>query len=108
VSEYQGGFEADFDNLRPSISADSRFVAFDSDAANLAWGDTNDVFDVFVKDRQTDLLTRVSVDDAGRRAATACGPRSAPTGESSRSIPTPRTSSRATRTGQPTVSAMTC
>jgi Tol biopolymer transport system component len=65
VSEYQGGFEADFDNLRPSISADGRFVAFDSDAANLAWGDTNDVFDVFVKDRQTDILTRVSVDDAG-------------------------------------------
>jgi Tol biopolymer transport system component len=69
VSEYQGGFEADFDNLRPSISADGRFVAFDSDAANLAWGDTNDVFDVFVKDRQTDLLTRVSVDDAGAEAS---------------------------------------
>jgi Tol biopolymer transport system component len=68
VSEYQGGFEADFDNLRPSISADGRFVAFDSDAANLAWGDTNDAFDVFVKDRQTDLLTRVSVDDAGAEA----------------------------------------
>lgn len=65
VSEYQGGFEADFDNLRPAISADGRFVAFDSDAANLAWGDTNDVFDVFVKDRQTDILTRVSVDDSG-------------------------------------------
>jgi Tol biopolymer transport system component len=65
VSEYQGGFEADFDSLRPAISADGRFVAFDSDASNLAWGDTNDTFDVFVKDRQTDVLTRVSVDDAG-------------------------------------------
>ena len=65
VSEYQGGSEADFDNFRPAISADGRFVAFDSDAANLAWGDTNDVFDIFVKDRQTDVLTRVSVDDAG-------------------------------------------
>jgi len=68
VSEYQGGFEADFDNLRPAISADGRFVAFDSDADNLAWGDTNDVFDVFVKDRQTDILTRVSVDDGGAEA----------------------------------------
>jgi Tol biopolymer transport system component len=68
VSEYQGGSEADFDNFRPAISADGRFVAFDSDAANLAWGDTNDVFDVFVKDRQTDVLTRVSVDDAGAQA----------------------------------------
>jgi Tol biopolymer transport system component len=65
VSEYQGGFEADFDNFRPAISADGRFVAFDSDADNLAFGDTNEVFDVFVKDRQTDILTLVSVDDAG-------------------------------------------
>jgi len=65
VSEYQGGFEADFDSLRPAISADGRFVAFDSEASNLAWGDTNDVSDVFVKDRQTDVLTRESVDDAG-------------------------------------------
>lgn len=69
VSTYQGGFEADFDNLRPSISADGRFVAFDSDAANLAWGDTNDTFDVFVKDRQTDILTRVSVNDAGEEGS---------------------------------------
>jgi Tol biopolymer transport system component len=68
VSEYQGGFESDFDSLRPSLSADGRFVAFDSDAANLAWGDTNDAFDVFIKDRQTDILTRVSVDDAGAQA----------------------------------------
>lgn len=68
ASEYQGGFESDFDSLRPSLSADGRFVAFDSDASNLAWGDTNDAFDVFVKDRQTDILTRVSVDDAGAQA----------------------------------------
>ena len=68
VSEYQGGFEADGDSLRPAISADGRFVAFDSDAWNLAWGDTNDAFDVFVKDRQTDIVTRVSVDDAGAQA----------------------------------------
>ena len=65
VSEYQGGFEADFDNFRPAISADGRFVAFDSEASNLAWGDTNDQSDIFVKDRLTDILTRVSVDDGG-------------------------------------------
>jgi len=68
ASEYTGGYEADGDNLRPAISADGRFVAFDSDAWNLAWGDTNDAFDVFVKDRQTDTLTRVSVDDAGAQS----------------------------------------
>ncbi|MEK6274485.1 MAG: PASTA domain-containing protein [Actinomycetota bacterium] len=68
ASEFLGGFEADFDNLRPAISADGRFVAFDSNASNLAWGDTNDAFDVFVKDRLTDILTLVSVDDSGALA----------------------------------------
>ncbi|HMJ00502.1 MAG TPA: PASTA domain-containing protein [Gaiellaceae bacterium] len=69
VSEYQGGFESDFDSLRPAISADGRFVAFDSDADNLAFGDVNDAFDVFVKDRQTDVLTQASVDDSGTQVS---------------------------------------
>ena len=61
MSEYTGGFQVDGDSLRPSISADGRYVAFDSDAWNLVWGDTNDVFDVFVHDRQT------GVHDSGER-----------------------------------------
>jgi Tol biopolymer transport system component len=65
VSEYTGGFQAEGDSLRPAISADGRYVAFDSDAWNLAWGDTNDTFDVYVHDRQTGSTTRVSVDDSG-------------------------------------------
>jgi Tol biopolymer transport system component len=69
VSEFQGGFEADFDSLRPAISADGRYVAFDSDADNLAFGDVNDAFDVFVKDRQTDVLTQASVDDSGMQVS---------------------------------------
>ncbi len=68
VSVYEGGFEAEGDSLRPAISADGRIVAFDSDAWNLAWGDTNDVFDVFVHDRDTGVTTRVSVDDSGTQA----------------------------------------
>ncbi len=68
VSVYEGGYEAEGDSLRPAISADGRFVAFDSDAWNLAWGDTNDVFDVFVHDRQSGVTTRVSVDDSGTQA----------------------------------------
>jgi Tol biopolymer transport system component len=68
VSEYTGHFEGDGDSLRPSISADGRFVAFDSDDWNLVWGDTNGVFDVFVNDRETSVTTRVSVDDSGTQA----------------------------------------
>lgn len=49
----------------PSISADGRYVVFTSDASNLVANDTNNVSDVFVKDRTTGVTTRVSVDSAG-------------------------------------------
>ena len=68
VSEYTGGFQVDGDSMRPAISADGRYVSFDSDAWDLVWGDTNDVFDVFVHDRQTGYTTRVSVDDSGSQS----------------------------------------
>src|SRR5262249_7249874 len=49
----------------PSISADGRFVTFDSEATNLVKGDTNGVADVFVHDRLTGTTERVSVSSAG-------------------------------------------
>ena len=52
----------------PSISADGRYVAFDSAAKNLVDDDTNERSDVFVHDRQTGATTRVSVDSAGTQA----------------------------------------
>jgi Ca2+-binding RTX toxin-like protein len=51
----------------PSISADGRFVAFDSDATNLVPGDTNGRRDIFVRDRLTNTTTRVSFDSAGNQ-----------------------------------------
>ena len=68
VSEYTGHYEGEGDSLRPSISADGRYVAFDSDDWNLVWGDTNDDFDVFVNDRTTTVTTRVSIDDDGTQS----------------------------------------
>ena len=47
------------------ISADGRYVAFTSGATNLVAGDTNSFMDVFVYDRNTDTIERVSVDDFG-------------------------------------------
>ena len=44
-----------------SISADGRFIAFGSSADNLVPGDTNETFDVFVRDRLTRTTERVSV-----------------------------------------------
>ena len=68
VSVYPGGFQAEGDSLRPAISSDGRYVAFDSDAWNLVWGDTNDDFDVFVHDRQTGYTMRASIDDSGSQS----------------------------------------
>jgi Tol biopolymer transport system component len=68
VSEYTSHYEAEGDSVRPSISSDGRYVAFDSDAWDLVWGDTNDVHDVFVNDRATSVTTRVSADDSGTQA----------------------------------------
>jgi len=49
-------------NNLPAVSADGRYVAFQSAASNLVAGDTNGVSDVFVKDRTNGMTTRVSVD----------------------------------------------
>jgi len=57
-----------FTSSFPSISADGRFVAFVSDATNLAPGDTNNSNDIFVRDLSTNTTTRVSVDSAGNQA----------------------------------------
>ncbi|MEO8277470.1 MAG: hypothetical protein ABI639_14750 [Thermoanaerobaculia bacterium] len=52
----------------PSLSADGRFLALESVAANLVADDTNGVSDVFVYDRQTASTARVSVASAGQQA----------------------------------------
>ncbi|MBL9076735.1 MAG: PD40 domain-containing protein [Planctomycetes bacterium] len=48
-----------------TITDDGRFVAFHSGAQDLVAGDTNSVDDIFVRDRQTNTTTRVSVRSDG-------------------------------------------
>jgi Tol biopolymer transport system component len=60
---------SDTDSL--AISRDGRFVAFGSMASNLVPNDTNNVGDVFVRDRTTGLTERVSVNSSGGQAARA-------------------------------------
>lgn len=50
---------------KPVISADGRFVAFESTANNLVSNDTNTWTDVFVRDLQTGTTAMVSVNNAG-------------------------------------------
>ncbi len=61
VSVASDGTQGNSLSLNPSISADGRYVAFDSIASNLVSGDTNGYEDVFVHDWQTGTTTRVSV-----------------------------------------------
>ncbi len=59
-----GGQANDWSN-GPSISADGRFVAFQSLASNLVLSDTNATWDVFRKDLMTGAISRVSLDAEG-------------------------------------------
>ncbi len=65
VSISTSGSQANNSSSNPAISADSRYVVFDSLASNLVPNDTNSQRDVFVRDRQTGTTTRVSVSSAG-------------------------------------------
>jgi len=60
--------EGDSKSDSPAISADGRFVAFQSRASNLVTGDSNGTWDVFVRDRQSSTTTRVDVDSLGVQA----------------------------------------
>ncbi len=68
VSVDSSGTQVNGTSSYPSISADGRYIAFESDATNLVPGDTNEMTDVFVRDRELGVTTRVSVDSAGNEA----------------------------------------
>lgn len=58
VSLGAAGEPANGASLYPSLSADGRFIAFQSLATNLIDGDTNGAADVFVYDRETGITER--------------------------------------------------
>jgi hypothetical protein len=62
------GAEPNSASFEPALNADGRFVAFYSFASNLVTGDTNNLQDVFVHDRQTGQTTRVSIAGDGTQA----------------------------------------
>ena len=72
VSVATGGAQANQSCGSPSVSADGRYVAFESSASNLVLGDTNGVLDIFVRDRQLGQTVRASVSTAGVEADGYC------------------------------------
>jgi CSLREA domain-containing protein len=61
VSVSDNGVLGNSDSVGPQLSADGRFVAFTSRASTLVSGDTNDASDIFLVDRQTHHIQRISV-----------------------------------------------
>ncbi|MBR0858805.1 VCBS domain-containing protein [Bradyrhizobium liaoningense] len=65
VSTSATGAQADGASFLPVFSSDGTKVAFYSGADNLVPGDTNQTYDVFVKDLTTGAITRVSTTATG-------------------------------------------
>lgn len=68
VSTDSANAQANADSANPAISANGRFVVFQSTANTLVPLDTNNASDIFVKDRQSGITTRVSVGSGGLEA----------------------------------------
>ncbi|HEV8112566.1 MAG TPA: calcium-binding protein [Planctomycetota bacterium] len=60
VSVSSGGAQGDGPSAYGTISADGRYVAFQSSATNLVSGDTNGVGDIFVRDRLGGITVLIS------------------------------------------------
>jgi cold shock CspA family protein len=69
VSRASGaGVKGNAASNKPSISADGRFIAFESLATNLVGGDGNLARDIFVRDLVGGATVRVSVDSSGAQS----------------------------------------
>lgn len=71
VSVGPGNAQGDQPSDDPTLSANGRYVAFESEAGNLVPDDTNGQRDVFVRDRETRRTARVSVGPGGGQGDSA-------------------------------------
>ncbi len=69
VSVSSSAQQANGASFRPAISADGRYVAFESDATNLVPFDTNGDTDVFLHDRVSGVTQRVSSSSGGQQGS---------------------------------------
>jgi Tol biopolymer transport system component len=67
ISINSQGEQGNSTSSEPSISADGRYIAFHSYASNLVANDTNKKSDIFVYERETGTLSRVSVRSKGEQ-----------------------------------------
>ena len=69
ISVSSGGQEGNGESGSPAISSTGRYIAFSSFASNLVSGDTNNGSDIFVMDRDTGVIQRVSVSSSEAQTA---------------------------------------
>jgi len=68
------GAQANLYSYAAAISADGRYVVFNSDATNLVPHDTNQRTDAFVRDRRTGVTARISISTAWAQAQATADP----------------------------------
>jgi len=68
VSIASDGTQSDGQSVRPTISGDGRYVAFEGWGGHLVSNDTNNAPDIFVRDRSNGTTARVSVAQHGAQA----------------------------------------
>jgi Tol biopolymer transport system component len=73
ISINSDGIQGNGPSTDPDISADGRYVVFESYATNLVISDTNSVQDVFVHDQQTGMTKRVSINSVGEQGNGSSG-----------------------------------
>jgi hypothetical protein len=69
VSVTDGGSQIGAATTVGAMSDDGRYITFQSIASEIVPGDSNNRFDVFVLDRFTNVVERVSVDENGQQAS---------------------------------------
>ncbi len=67
VSVSTAGTAGNGGSYSPSLSAGGRYVAFESAASNLVGGDSNGVYDVFLRDRGAGTTRRISLSSSERQ-----------------------------------------
>lgn len=67
LSVASDGSQGNLESGYPSISADGRRVVFESLSDNLVEGDTNATWDIFLRDRDAQSTTRLSLDPTGEQ-----------------------------------------
>ncbi len=67
ISVSSNGTQANGSSIFPDISADGRYVVYDSNASNLVPNDTNNASDIFMYDRINQTTQRISLTSAGEQ-----------------------------------------